>query len=63
MSDLVCDSCFGASTLYAALKHSWNAAGVEPGDQEGPGCEDLGRVLVLIEMPRFVRDDGTNQTT
>jgi len=54
---IVCDK------VYTALKSSWNLAGVEPGDQEGPGCEDLGRVLVLIEMPRFVRDDGTNQTT
>ena len=36
--------------------------GVEPGNQEGPGCYDLEHVLVLIKMPRFVRDNGTNQT-
>jgi len=24
--------------MYAALKPSWNPAGVEPGNQEGPGC-------------------------
>ena len=23
---------------YAALKSSWNTAGVEPGNQQGPGC-------------------------
>jgi len=33
--------------------------GVEPGNQEGL---DLGSVLVLIKKPRFVRDNGTNQT-
>jgi len=36
--------------------------GVEPGKQEGPGCWDLGRVLVPIKNTRFVRDNGTNQT-
>ena len=41
----------------SALKSSWKQAGVEPGDQDGPGC-----VLVLIQMPRFVRDNGTYQT-
>ena len=36
--------------------------GVEPGNQEGPSCQVLGRVLVLIKNTRFVRDNGTNQT-
>jgi len=36
--------------------------GVEPGNQEGPGCWDLGRVLVQIKNTRFVRDNDTNQT-
>jgi len=27
-----------AQEVWAALKSSWNLAGVEPGDQEGPGC-------------------------
>ena len=35
--------------------------GVEPSNQEGPGCQDLGRVLVLIKNTWFVRDNGTNQ--
>jgi len=36
--------------------------GVEPGNQEGPGCSDLGRVLLLlIKNTRFVRDNGTSQ--
>ena len=38
----------------------WNLAGVEPGNHEGPGCWDLGRVLVLIKMTRFVGRNGTN---
>ena len=41
-----------------ARKASWNNLGVEPGNQEGPGCWDLGRVLVLIKNTRFVRDNG-----
>jgi len=45
-----------------ARKASWNHMGVEPGSQEGLGCYDLGRVLVLIKNTRFVRDNGTNQT-
>jgi len=45
-----------------ARKASWNNMGIEPGDQEGPGCWDLWLVLVLIKNTRFVRDNGTNQT-
>jgi len=45
-----------------ARKTSWNNMGVEPGNQEGPSCWDLGRVLVRIKSTRFVRDNGTNQT-
>jgi len=41
----------------SALNSSWKKADVEPGDQDGRGC-----VLVLIQMPRFVRDNGTHQT-
>ena len=44
----------------AALKSSWKTAGVEPGPQKVPGWEDLWRVLVLIQMHRFVRNIGTN---
>ena len=46
--------------IFAALKSSWKKAGVEPGNQEGPGCWDLWHVLVLLQMPRFVRGNGTN---
>ena len=42
-----------------ALKPSWNLAGVEPGNQGGPSSQDLGRVLVLIQMHSFVRGSGT----
>ena len=52
------DQCVGD----AARKASWKNMGVEPGNQEGPGCQDLGRVLVLIKNTRFVRDNRTNQT-
>ena len=48
--------------ILSTLKPSWNPAGVEPGTQEGPGRYDLWLVLVLIIMPRFVRDNGTDQT-
>jgi len=27
-----------APLSYTTLKPSWNPAGVEPGNQEGPGC-------------------------
>ena len=48
--------------MQTALKPSWNPADVEPGNQEGPDCWDLGRVLVLIQNTRFVWINGTNQT-
>jgi len=41
---------------------SWIPSGVEPGNQEGPGCWDLRRVLVRIQKTPFVRYNGTNQT-
>ena len=50
----------GINSPQTALKSSWKTAGVEPGHQEVPGCYDLWRVLLQIQMHRFVRDIGTN---
>jgi len=46
----------------AARTPCWNHAGVEPGNQEGPGCKDLGRLLVQIHLSVQFGTYGTNQT-
>ena len=48
--------------VQPTLKSSWIPAGVEPGNQEGHGYQDLGRVLVLNQNTRVVQINGTNQT-
>jgi len=49
------------TTQSHPIKPTWNLAGVEPGNQEGLGCKDLGHVLVQIHLSVHFRTNGTNQ--
>ena len=53
---------FHSKNEYSRMKSLLELHGCRTGNQEGPGCYDLGRVLVLFKNARFVRVNGKDQT-